>query len=236
LILERHRPVDLLPDREAETLSARLKAHPGVEVVSCDRSLAYASGDVAGAPNAVQIADRWHLLKNLRKALEQFLKRVLPTRVRRTKGPAYPTEEPAGTTNVYLERIRVRLLPHLLVRGASKGSKRAPPLRPPPPREAAWMLLQTEQFKEEERAVIERLCQLFPVIKEAQELALGFTRMVRQRSAERLPAGLRAVAKSKLKEFMSFARGLGEDYEAVRNALRYDWSNGQLEGQVNRLN
>jgi len=50
-----------------------------------------------------------------------------------------------------------------------------------------------------------------------------------------LPAWLRAAAKSKLKEFVSFARGLSEDYEAVMNALRYEWSNGQLEGQVNRL-
>ena len=40
---------------------------------------------------------------------------------------------------------------------------------------------------------------------------------------------------SKLKEFVSFARGLSEDYEAVVNALHYQWSNGQLEGQVNRL-
>ncbi len=40
---------------------------------------------------------------------------------------------------------------------------------------------------------------------------------------------------SKLKEFKSFARGWSEDYEAVMNALRYEWSNGQLEGQVNRL-
>jgi transposase len=43
------------------------------------------------------------------------------------------------------------------------------------------------------------------------------------------------VAKSKLKEFVGFARGISEDYEAVKNALTYEWSNGQLEGQVNRL-
>jgi transposase len=41
--------------------------------------------------------------------------------------------------------------------------------------------------------------------------------------------------RSKLQEFVSFARGLSEDYGAVKNALRYKWSNGQLEGQVNRL-
>jgi len=59
--------------------------------------------------------------------------------------------------------------------------------------------------------------------------------MVRQRAAEQLPAWLRAAARSELKEFVGFARGLNEDYEAVRNALSYEWSNGQLEGQVNRL-
>ena len=46
---------------------------------------------------------------------------------------------------------------------------------------------------------------------------------------------LRSATQSKLQEFISFARRLSEDYEAVMNALRYEWSNGQLEGQVNRL-
>jgi transposase len=76
---------------------------------------------------------------------------------------------------------------------------------------------------------------LFPEVETARELALGFADMVRQRKAEQLREWLRAAAKSKLKELVSFARGLSEDYEAVKNALRYEWSNGQLEGQVNRL-
>ena len=97
------------------------------------------------------------------------------------------------------------------------------------------MLLQPERVKDEERAVIERLCQLFPDLKAAQELALDFARMVRQRSTELLPAWLRSVAQSKLKEFVGFARGVSEDYEAVKNALIYGWSNSQLKGQVNRL-
>lgn len=46
---------------------------------------------------------------------------------------------------------------------------------------------------------------------------------------------MRAAARSNLKEFVGFARGISEDYEAVKNALTYEWSNGQLEGQVNRL-
>jgi transposase len=73
--LERRRPVDLLPDREAETLAAWLKAHPGVEVVTRDRARAYAEGITGGAPNALQVADRFHILKNLSEALERLLTR-----------------------------------------------------------------------------------------------------------------------------------------------------------------
>ena len=97
------------------------------------------------------------------------------------------------------------------------------------------MLLQPERVKDEERVLVERLCQLFPDVKAAQRLALDFARMVRQRAAELLPTWLRSAARSNLKEFVGFARGLSEDCESVRNALTYEWSNGHLEGQVNRL-
>lgn len=66
-------------------------------------------------------------------------------------------------------------------------------------------------------------------------MALEFTRIVRDRSSDKFNEWLRSAEQSKLKELVSFARGLSEDYEAVKNALRCEWSNGQLEGQVNRL-
>ena len=75
--LEQHRPIDLLPDRKSSTLADWLKEHPGIEIISRDRALVYAEAAREGAPNAVQVADRWHLLKNLGEAVERFTSRNL---------------------------------------------------------------------------------------------------------------------------------------------------------------
>jgi transposase len=73
--LERHRLVDLLAERSAVDLANWLTAHPGAEVISRDRGGIYAEGARAGAPQAVQVADRFHLLCNVREALVRVLDR-----------------------------------------------------------------------------------------------------------------------------------------------------------------
>ncbi|MDU0294836.1 ISL3 family transposase [Saccharothrix longispora] len=66
-----HRRVDVLPDRRAATLTAWLREHPGVRMVCRDGSATYAEAVRQGAPNAIQIGDRWHIWSNLVAAVEK---------------------------------------------------------------------------------------------------------------------------------------------------------------------
>jgi transposase len=99
--LERQQVVDLLPDRKAETLAVWLQAQPGIAVIARDRSTEYARGIKEGAPQAMQVADRWHLLLNIWEMFKRYLMRIYG-RLKRlprpkneivTAGP--PTNSPA---------------------------------------------------------------------------------------------------------------------------------------------
>jgi len=78
IALERRQPVALLPDREGDTCAQWLQAHPGVAVITRDRSKAYADGARHGAPQATQVAERFHLFQNVAETLPQIFNRHSP--------------------------------------------------------------------------------------------------------------------------------------------------------------
>lgn len=92
--LDAHQPFDLIPERSAEVVEEWLKAHPGVEVITRDRSGEYAEGASRGAPNALQVADRFHLLQNLREMLQRLLDAHQEALVAATRPASLPSTEP----------------------------------------------------------------------------------------------------------------------------------------------
>lgn len=106
--LEQHCPVDLLVDRKAETLAKWLGEHPGVEIVSRDRASSYADGVRRGAPLAIQVADKFHLAKNLGDHLKNMFERksacLLAPQVN-TVSQELVAEAPVQLEDIKLEQI-----------------------------------------------------------------------------------------------------------------------------------
>jgi transposase len=367
--METRRPIDLLPDRTAATLAAWLRHQPQVAIVSRDRAGAYADGIRQGAPDAIQIADRFHLSRNAGEVLERVLTRHhaalraaaaavdRAVAVRNTAEPGPPLSVPAaplasatgdgnrptrpptraeqdrqarharrharydeamalhkvgvgpatiarkvGVTRQTVWRWlrvgafpvrapqapRARMIapyePYLRERwqagcqnarqlwrevqaqgfvGGKESVRRLvvtwrtvpahpgpprrhvpevaqavppPPTRPRSPRQARWLLLRTDdQLSPELQAYRAALLATEPAIVEAQVLTAEFCRLVRERDAAAFTAWLQGAQRSGLPEMREFARVLERDRAAVENALRYAWSNGQTEGQINKL-
>ena len=344
--LERHRPVDLLPDREAETVAAWLQAHPGVEIISRDRANAYIEGATQGAPDAMQIADRWHLLKNLSDTLTRVLtpyRRKLKwlvqpmcsvecspvdldrieteihstitkqSHVRREQRyqryqkvcelhrqgwtfraiaqeiglhpktvsrwihtECYPELQrssrcsildpyksylvkrwnegcrtgaqlcreirdqgyPGGVTIVtdFVRQLRrVQGLPpgarSLAVQELSTENDR----KLTPRRAACLVLKHPDQMKETERELVNRIRQLHSDVEMAVVLAQMFARMIRDQSPDELDSWLEQATNCSVPALRRFAAGVRQDFLAVRAAMVEPWSNGQVEGHVNRL-
>jgi transposase len=361
--LERGEVIDLLPDRDAQTVAAWLKAHPDIEVVSRDRSAGYAQAATEGASQAQQVADRWHLLKNLREAVELVLQRhsaVVDAALKATDSPTGPAPiaaapEPGATTSIspvesspprppseplagsprlpaepsrrqeridrfervhelrrrgysavriardlglsrrsvfrylrretcpawglggsrrsrldgYREWIDARLAEgltnaaelhrRLTERGfkgsygsvyefvakrlgaAGKRRERRNAARPPvPARPSARQLSfewarRPEKRKPLEQARMEAIRARSEELAAALDLADGFAELIRKRSRETLGEWLARGGACSDPDLRRFAEGIRRDEAAVHAAVTEDWSNGPVEGHVNRL-
>jgi transposase len=352
--LERHQPVALLYDREADTLATWLHAHPGITIIARDRLKAYRDGARAGAPQATQVADRFHLLQNLAEALDQVfsthgkvLKAVSDARsrapvvqpdgqtavlvppsmptpqaqtraaqrrarrlatyeqvwtlhrqgwsnraiaqqlgigrmtvVRSLQAPTFPERKGHTTTGrsvltPYTERLLKRWnagcrealqLFRDLRRHGYTGSyptvaryvqrlRQAQGLRPREPhpghglplvmagrhkplttrRVTRLVLKRSEQRTDADTQLMAQLQTQHPDVAVAIDLAQDFCTIVREHQVDRFDHWLARAVASSVAPLQRFATGLHADYEAVKAGLRLPWSNGPVEGHINRL-
>jgi len=348
--LEKQMPIDLLADATAESFAMWLQTHPSVEIVSRDRGTTYADGASRGASQAIQIADRWHLLHNLGEALEKVLARhhadlkrafvgeaehpsveaVEPealaraaslsqteqlrqarrarrletfTRVqalaaqgwsgasiarmlgihkktavkyataerfpesRSDRGgklapyvPFLHTQWAAGEHNIahlyqmirsqgyhgsetsvraYIKSLREEIGPPRRLRRyyppVSQESKRHQRMALSS-RRATWLVLRRqENLSTEDRHMIGLLGQAHAQVTVACQLAQAFAQMIRSRDASALKPWVAEATTSGVPELQTFAEGIRRDQAAVLAALTYNWSQGQVEGQIHRL-
>jgi transposase len=339
--LEKRQPIELLPDREAETVRKWLVEHPGVEIISRDRGGDYAKGSREGAPDAIQIADRWHLLKNLGDALQRMMNkhnRELRQAAQQTAQPVeisgenhqnkaesgikndstdkenpskyelkflevkrlqaegrriktiyritgihretikkyfqydtYPDPKEAmqATSSVepYGQHIRERWCEgehnHLKLLEEIKAMGYAGSLSSVyrftrwlpqdndrqdvqrmvlakvevwSSRKAARLLgKHSDSWSVEENKYLKAFFKLCPSAEKARKIALEFQDMMKQKKPELLDSWIEDALESDIENLKRFAQGIRQDYDAVKAALTLEWSNGQVEGQVNRL-
>jgi transposase len=100
---------------------------------------------------------------------------------------------------------------------------------------AFWFLKPPQELTPEQETFITRLCAISAEIKSVWELSHPFVQMLRERQAGGLSMWLENAEQSAVTELRSFAIGIRQDEAAVTAALAYEWSNGQVEGQINKL-
>jgi transposase len=137
---------------------------------------------------------------------------------------------PVKVLQAYLQSWR-KLLPEDIRRWQTVPQE--PP--PAPGTVSWWLLLAEEKLKKPERAFVAEITSRQPILRTAPSLAQEFRRLLQARDESQFDRWLAAVEASEISELQNFARGLRRDEAAVRAAMQSEWSNGQTEGQVNRL-
>jgi transposase len=321
--------VDLLPDRSVQTVSTWLRQHPEVELISRDRWSEYATAAQKGAPQATQVADRWHLLSNLVESLTALLARCRPE-IRQASATleTKPTPRPSGTNQLIASSLQaqrhdqfvqvhdlaqqgltptqiaarvglgertvyrwlarqqvpdwqhrfrrasvldpykayvlkrwqegcrkgVQLLRELQAQGY-RGSTRAiysylaflnasldataqanSTQEPFSAKRAVWLLIRsTEDLDAAGQQQLAFIRQASGQVEHAYQLAQSFTHMLRNRQGHLLENWFQEVLRSDLPELRQFAAGIQRDKLAVQAGLTLSYSNGLVEGHINRL-
>ncbi len=159
---------------------------------------------------------------------------IFPATWREIQTQGYPGQR--SILRDYLTCLRKRQGLPPCSRSGGANSRVVPPRKPPTLQTLTWLIIgHTDILSAEEAADVAHAREAHPDVAMATSLAQDFTAMLRNRQPDRLDAWLDRAAASRLVPFGNFAKSLRQDQAAVRAALTLEWSQGPVEGHINRL-
>lgn len=270
--------VGLLNGREKEPLLKWFNEHPLVNMVSRDRASAFAAAVEEASPFITQIADRFHLVKNMSDCLVKILQgmqldyqRVIRKMRLDDYREQHPNSPPGDDIDLYrdcvyyeffVNRKTLTQIHHLLQEQGMSFSLRdfcdkyrhlkswrnkvrivdnpkVPPAilplySPPMLAKLVEQHIRGKSISECAERIINKLTQ-YQWFSELYNAVKGFFLFIRERDLSVLKEWIEQYVKSSLGDLRILARGLARDVDAVTNALKYEFSNGIVEGYVNKL-
>ena len=227
-----HRIIDLIPSRETADVRKWLATFPHIQVVSRDGASTYSSATTNAHPDAIQISDRFHLIKGLSEAINKYIVREFPARVEIPAAEAI-SEEMKALYNTSNRTLRIRFAHQKRKEGLTVADIAL--LLHSCPTTVRKYLVIPEDITTITANQYEQTLKKYPLLSELYSLVKNFYSVIFSKKPEKIDTWIESAHKYDIPELQTFVEGLLKDLQAIKNGIAYPYNNGLAEGSVNKI-